>query len=82
MAENVITFLFSAGISTFCWAMVFRSSTRRKFNEPGYHFWRLDKQGREDWDAMMLAGYLIGAMAFSLITLVFIGVGIYHMAAR
>jgi hypothetical protein len=42
----------------------------------------LPNKGREDWDAMMLAGYLIGAMVFSLITLVFIGVGIYHMAAR
>lgn len=82
MAENVFTLLFFAGISTFCWFMVFRSSARRKSNEPAYDFWRLTKQGREDWDAGMLAGYLIGAMVFSLITLVFIGVGLYHLVGR
>jgi hypothetical protein len=82
MAENVITFLFFAGISTFCWVMVFRVSARRKSNEPAYDLWRLSKQGREDWDAMSLAGYLIVAMVFSVITLVFIAVGISHLARR
>ena len=82
MAENVMTFLFFAGVSTFCWVMVFRSSTRRKFNEPGYDFWRLTKQGREDWDAMYRAGYLIVAMVFSLITVVFVAVGIFRLAGR
>ena len=82
MAENVITFLFLAGVSTFCWVMVFRSSARRKSNEPAYDFWRLSKQGREDWDAMSLAGYLIVAMVFSLITVVFVVVGIFRLAGR
>ena len=82
MAETVITLLFFAGISTFCWLMVFRSAARRKFNKPGNDFWRLSKQGREDWDAGMWAGYLIGAMVFSLITLVFIVAGVYHLVAR
>jgi hypothetical protein len=82
MAEKVITLLFFAGISTFCWVMVFRSSARRKSNEPANHFWRFTKQGREDWDAMSLAGYLIVAMVFSLITLVFVAAGIFHLAGR
>jgi hypothetical protein len=82
MAENIITFLFLLGMSTFCWIMVLRPSTRRKFNEPGYHFWRLSRDGREGWDAMQLAGYLVGAMVFSLITLVFLFVGIYRSVAR
>ncbi|HEY8225524.1 MAG TPA: hypothetical protein VIG25_09620 [Pyrinomonadaceae bacterium] len=81
MADNIITFLFLLGMSMFCWVMVLRPSTRRKFNEPGYHFWRLSKDGREGWDAMQLAGYLVGAMVFSLITLVFLFVGIYRSVA-
>jgi len=48
MTENVIAFLFFAGISLFCWFMVFRSSARRKSKEPPYHFRRLSKQGRDD----------------------------------
>jgi choline-glycine betaine transporter len=82
MAESIITFLFLAGVSTFCWVMVFRSSARRKSNEPAYDFWRMTKQGREDWDAISLAGYLIIGMVFSLITLVFLVVGIVRLAAR
>jgi hypothetical protein len=82
MAENIISFLLLLGISIFCWVMVFRPSARRKINEPGYRFWRLDQEGREGWDAMQLAGYLIGAMVFSLIALVFLVVGIYRSVAR
>ncbi|HZI86317.1 MAG TPA: hypothetical protein VFD48_05760 [Pyrinomonadaceae bacterium] len=81
MAENIITLLFLLGMSTFCWIMVLRPSARRKFNEPGYHFWRLNKEGREGWDAMQLAGYLVGAMVFSIITVVFLFVGIYRSVA-
>lgn len=82
MAENIIAFLLLLGMSTFCWVMVLRPSTRRKFNEPGYRFWRLSKEGREGWDAMHMAGYLIGAMVFSLITFVFLVVGINRLITR
>ena len=82
MAENTIAFLFLLAMSTFCWVMVLRPSTRRKFNESGYRFWRLNKEGREGWDAMQLAGYLIGAMVFSLITFVFLVVGLNRLIAR
>ena len=82
MAENIITFLFLLGMSTFCWIMVLRPSVRRKFNEPGYHFWRLSKDARDGWDAMQLAASLVLAMAFSIITLVFLFVGIYRSVAR
>jgi hypothetical protein len=82
MTENIITFLFFLGMSTFCWVMVLRPSMRRKFNEPGYHFWRLSKDRREGWDTMQLASYLVMAMVFSLITLVFLFFGIYRSVAR
>ena len=78
MAENLITLLFLLGMSTFGWIMVLRPSARRKLNEPGYHFWRLNKEGREGWDAMQLAAYLVFALVFSIITLVFLFVGIYR----
>lgn len=74
MAESIIALLFLVGMSMFCWIRVLRPSTRRKFNEPGYHFWRLNKEGREGWD-VQLAGYLVGAMVFSIIALVFLFVG-------
>jgi len=76
-----LAFLLFAGISVFCWVTVFRSSTRRKFDQPGADFWRLSSQGREDWDAMSLASSLILAMVFSLITIVFLVVGIYRLFA-
>lgn len=70
------------GMSIFSWVMVFRASTRRKFNEPGYDFWRLNKEGRESFDAMVLASNLIIAMVFSLLLLVLLVVGIYRFFAR
>jgi hypothetical protein len=82
MAEDLITVLFLLGVSTFCWVMVLRPSTRQKFNIPAYHFWRLNKEGREGWAAMQLAACVIGAMVFSLITLIFLFVGIYRLVAR
>ena len=82
MVENIVAFLFLAGLSMFCWLMVFRPSTRRKFNQGAYRFWRLDKEGREAWDAMYLAGYLVGAMIFSIMTLAFLFVAIYRSVAR
>jgi len=82
MAENVIAFLFLGGMSLFCWLMVLPPSTRRKFSQGAYRFWRLDKEGHEAWDAMYLAAYLVGAMIFSIITLAFLFVGIYRSVAR
>jgi hypothetical protein len=82
MTENVIAFLFFAGISLFCWFMVFRSSARRKSNEPAYHFWLLSKQGRDDWDAASLAGYLIVAMVFLLLPLFLLCLAFFHLAGR
>jgi hypothetical protein len=61
--------------------MVLRPRVRRKLDEPGYDFWRLNKEGREAWDAMSLASHLIAAMAFSLITLVFLFVGVLRFFA-
>ena len=81
-AGNVTSFLFLLGISAFCWAMVFSSSSRRKFDKPTYNFWRLNAQERQDWSALSLAGYLVGGLFFSLLTLVYTIVGIYRLAAR
>jgi hypothetical protein len=76
MFENVFAFLIPIILSAFCWWMVLAPSTRRRFGRPGYDFWRLNKEGRESWDAMALAAYLIGALFFSLLTLVFLVVAI------
>ena len=81
-AENVFTFLFFLGISIFCWAMLGSSSTRRKFGTPTYNFWRLRTQDRAGWDAMMLAAYLVGGLFFSLLTILFVVVGLYRLATR
>jgi hypothetical protein len=54
MAENVLFFLLLIGTSTFCWSMVFRPSARQKLNEWTCSFYRLDKEGRDTWDAMAL----------------------------
>ena len=76
MFENVFAFLVPIGISAFCWWMVLKPSTGRRFGKPGYEFWRFNEEGRESWDAMALAAYLIGAVFFSLLTLAFLVVAI------
>jgi hypothetical protein len=76
MAENLFALLIPITISAFCWWMVLKPSARRKFGKSGYDFWRLDKEGRESWDAMQLAACLIGALFFSLVTIVFLVVAI------
>jgi hypothetical protein len=81
-AQDVITFLFLLGLSIFCWVMVFSSSTRRKFDKPTYNFWRLNNQDRQDWSALSLAGYLVGGLFFSLLTVVVLVVGIYRGVAH
>jgi hypothetical protein len=48
--------------------MVISSSTRKKLGKPGSRFWGLNKSGEESWDAMMLAAYLVGALFFSIIS--------------
>jgi hypothetical protein len=74
--DGFIGFVVVLGISIFCWIMVLRPTFRRKQNEPGYDFWRLKKQDRRDMDAVSLAGSLVGAMVFSMITLVWVIVAI------
>ena len=81
-AENVSTFLFLLGMSVFCWLMVLKPSLREKFGRSRSRLWRLRKEDYEGWDAMMLAGYLVGAMSFSLLTLVLIFIGFYRSIDR
>jgi hypothetical protein len=81
VAENIIPFLFLAGVSTFCRVMAVRTSARRKLDGPTYAFWRLSKEGRESYDAMSLASYLILALVFSIVTLAAICVGVYRFFA-
>jgi hypothetical protein len=47
-------------------------------SEPGWWFWRLSKQERADMDAVSLASALVGALFFSMITVVFGVVVIYR----
>jgi hypothetical protein len=78
MVENVFGFLLLTGMSAFCWAMVFRPSARRKLNVPACCFYRLDKEGCDNFDAMALVCYLVVAMVFSLMTITFIIVAVYR----
>jgi hypothetical protein len=80
--NGVFGFLVFLGISVVCWVMVLKPSFRRNKNEPVYYFWRLNKQGRRDLDAMYLAASLVGAMLFSMITLVFVIVAISRFLSR
>jgi RsiW-degrading membrane proteinase PrsW (M82 family) len=82
MAENVFFFLFLIATSAFCWLMVFRSSARRQLSEWAWSFYRLDKEGRETWDAMSLVSSLIGAMVFSLLAIAFIIVAVSRFFRR
>ena len=80
--EKVLAFLIPIGLSVFCWWMVFDHSARRKSNEPGYDFLRLNKEARETWDGLSLATSLIGALFFSLVSIVFVVVAIYRWFAE
>ena len=66
MSSRFVTVLIPVGISAFCWWMVISSSSRNKLSKSGADFWRLKKNGQESWDAGMLAGYLVGAIFFSI----------------
>ena len=78
----LISLLFLVALSAFCWLNVFSSRLRRKFDRPAVTFWRLNKQDRDDWDAMMLAASLVGGMLFSLLTIVFAVWGFSRLATR
>ena len=83
--DGVFGFLVFLGISVFCWIMVFNPAFRRKQSEPrpwAYYFWRLKKQDRRDLDAMYLAGFLVGALLFSMVTLVWFIVAIVRFLSR
>ena len=80
--NDVFGFLVVLGISIFCWVMILKPSSRRKQNEPAYHFWRLGKQDRHDLDAMSLAGFLVGALLFSMITLFWFIVAMVRFLSR
>jgi hypothetical protein len=77
MVEGVIAFLIFAGISSYCWALVLRPKFRQRMSEP-VGGWRRSKQERADMDAVSLASALVGALFFSMITVVFGVVVIYR----
>jgi hypothetical protein len=61
--------------------MVLRPSARQKLNEHGYRTWRVNKEGRETWDAMQFVGYLFGAVILSILTVIFFYVRILRVVA-
>jgi len=76
MTEKAVVILFMVALSVFCWWMVLVPSSRRKFSKVGSDFWRLKKDNQEGWDGAMLAGYLVAALFFSIVTFVSIVVAI------
>jgi len=76
--DGLFGFLVLLGMSVFCWLMVLKPSFRRSKNDPAYYFWRLNKQGRRDLEGMYVAASVVGAMFFSLVTLVWLIVGVYR----
>ena len=82
MADTIFAFSVLIGGTTFCWLMVLSPRVRRRFSRWGYRFWRMNKQDRSDSDALGVAVNLVGALLFSLITIVFICVGVYRLATR
>jgi hypothetical protein len=80
--DTVFSFVILIGGSTFCWLMVLSPATRRWFNRWSYRFWRMNKQDRRDMDALGLAWHLVAAMFFSLVTIIFICVGLYRWGTR
>jgi hypothetical protein len=89
MAAGITGFLIVASISTFCWLNVLSPRIRRRLNfrprwPMGWFWgwvWPLKKQDRADLDAMSLASSLIGALLFSMITVVWLVVGLYRCFA-
>jgi len=66
---NLFSILFLIVLSTFCWVMVFNRSARHKSNQPAYDFWKMSKEGREIHGAAVLAGMLVLALFFSIMTI-------------
>jgi hypothetical protein len=82
MADTIFSFGVLIGASIFCWLLVLSPATRQRLGRWGYRFWRMNKQDRRDMDALGLAWHLVAAMFFSLVTIVFICVGLYRLATR
>jgi len=80
--DGVFGFLIVVGTSIFCWFMALKPTFRRRQSEPAYYFWRLTKQDRRDMDAVSQAVSLVGAMLFSMITLVWFIVGVVRFLSR
>jgi len=76
MGQNILAFCVLVALSAFCWVLVVNPVLRRKLSTRSSILWRLSKQDREDSDAIWLAGSLVGATVFSLVTIVFLVVGI------
>ena len=90
MADGIFGFLIVASISTWCWLIVLSPRLRRRLNfRPPWYFgprWAwlrpLKKQARAALEAMSLASGLVGALLFSMITVVWLVVGLYRYFAN
>jgi ABC-type phosphate transport system permease subunit len=64
MAPILVFFAVSSGL---CWLLVFKHSARDKFQRPAWQMYRLAKEDQRDaFDAMYLAGILVGALVFTI----------------
>jgi hypothetical protein len=67
-AGFVFSFFFLAALCGLFWALVFNKSLRTKFERGALEFHRVEKQEDKDsYDALMLAGAIIGALVFTTV---------------
>jgi hypothetical protein len=79
MSDFAIALLIPVVISIFCWWMVLKPKARRKFSEPGYRFWPLNREERESFaDGLSIATSLIGALFFTFVSIIMIAAAIYR----
>jgi hypothetical protein len=68
IAETLLTFLFLVSFCGLCWAVTLNRSLRYKIEKGAWRFYRLEtKQDREDYDALIYAGFLVGALTTTTI---------------
>jgi len=53
-----------------CWFIVFNKRFRKKAQRPSWRLYKLNDEQREMYDAMYFAGFLVAAIAFSILLVV------------
>ncbi|HEX8492022.1 MAG TPA: hypothetical protein VF658_04215 [Pyrinomonadaceae bacterium] len=79
MVGAIIGSLILLFISIYSWHLVFNESARRKYQEPGALFFRLNKEEREINDAQAMAASLIVGIVSGVFFLALLAFGITRL---